>query len=73
MNLTLVRGQLKAWHPSVIGGVLGATVLPLAEPFIKHTVAFGAFLGLAAGVLFWVLWRPRPHTALNLRELRPSR
>ena len=66
------RSQLRLWHTSVIGSALGAAMLPLAEPVIKRTVVIGALLGLAAGALFWVLWRPRPNPALNPTGLRPA-
>jgi hypothetical protein len=53
------QGQLSAWHSMVAGAVLGAVVLPMAEPIVgRHTVGIGAILGFAAGSLFWVLWRP---------------
>jgi hypothetical protein len=65
------RSQLAAWHSAIAGAVLGAVTLPLAEPVVGRA-GFGAMLGLAAGVLFWVLWRPRPNRALNPTGLRPA-
>jgi hypothetical protein len=66
------RSQLRLWHTTLIGAGLGAVVLPIAEPVIDRTVGLGALLGLAAGTLFWVLWRPRPNRALNPTGLRPA-
>jgi hypothetical protein len=66
------RWQLKPWHPMVAGAVLGAVMLPMAERDIGRTVGIGAVLGLVAGSSFWVLWRPRPNTALNPTGPRPA-
>jgi hypothetical protein len=59
--------QLKSWHSAVIGAVLGGVVLPMTDrlPCGARGVGLGALVGLAAGALFWVLWRPRSDPALN--------
>jgi hypothetical protein len=60
-------GDLKVWHPTSIGAVLGAAVSPLTEnpPHTAQRVGLAATVGLSAGALFWVLWRPRPEKPLQ--------
>jgi hypothetical protein len=65
---------LRYWHCVAVGGAAGALILPLTNrlPLTAAEILRGAAFGLAAGALFWALWRPRPNRALNPPGLRPA-
>jgi hypothetical protein len=52
-------GTLRFWHVLSIAGIAGGVVMALLLGKAEEAIVpFGACVGLAVGIAFWVLWVP---------------